>query len=96
IFYQDHLVFAAKAAGLGDHLDKDHMAPDPPVPADLQKSTTEETASIVHHPEMVRLWKSEEAIVKQEIALTISDSLFLKVKREATIGKMWEKVKDEF
>ncbi len=34
--------------------------------------------------------------MKQEIASTIPDSLFLKVKGEVTAGKMWEKVKDEF
>ncbi|KAK0472833.1 hypothetical protein IW261DRAFT_1314611, partial [Armillaria novae-zelandiae] len=96
IFYRDRLVFAAEAAGLGDHLEKDHKAPDPPVPADPQNPTTEETASIARHPGVVRLWKSEEAIVKQGIVSTIPDSLFLKVKGEATAGKMWEKVKDEF
>ncbi len=96
IFYRECLVFTAKAAGLGDHLDKVYKAPDPLVPADPQNPTTEETASIARHPGVVKLWKSEEVIVKQGITLMILDSLFLKVKGEATAGKMWEKVKDEF
>jgi hypothetical protein len=41
-------------------------------------------------------WQSGEAIVKQGIAGTIPDSLFLKVKNENTAAKMWAKVKDEF
>jgi hypothetical protein len=41
-------------------------------------------------------WKSGEAIVKQGIAQSIPDSLFLKVKDEETAAKMWAKVRDEF
>jgi hypothetical protein len=41
-------------------------------------------------------WKAGEAVVKQGIAATIPNSLFLKVKDEATAFVMWEKVKKEF
>ncbi|KAG7449998.1 uncharacterized protein BT62DRAFT_886138, partial [Guyanagaster necrorhizus] len=76
-FYQDCLLFAAEAAG-----------PEPPVSADPQNPTIEKTASIACHPDVVRLCKSEEAIVKQRIVLTIPDSFFLKVKEETTAGKI--------
>ena len=42
---------------------------------------------------MLSEWQSGEAIVKQGIAGTIPDSLFLKVKNESTAAKMWAKVK---
>ncbi|KAJ7107822.1 hypothetical protein C8R44DRAFT_637168 [Mycena epipterygia] len=43
-----------------------------------------------------RIWKSEQAIIKQGLASVLPDSLFLKVKGVETAKGMWEKVKDEY
>ena len=41
------------------------------------------------------IWKSNEAIIRQGIASTIPDSLFLEVRKEVTVVKMWEAVKEK-
>jgi hypothetical protein len=45
---------------------------------------------------MVADWKSAEAIVKQGIAGSVDNSLFLKIKNEGMAVAMWVKLKDEF
>jgi gag-polypeptide of LTR copia-type len=40
-------------------------------------------------------WQSQEAIIKQAITSTISDSLFLEMKKKKTVLEMWEAVKDQ-
>ena len=40
-------------------------------------------------------WQTDEAIIKQAIASTISDSLFLEVSEKATAFEMWEAVKSQ-
>ena len=41
------------------------------------------------------IWKSNEAIIRQGIASTILDSLFLEVRKEVTVIKMWKAVKEK-
>ncbi len=96
VTYRDRMVFAAEAAQLDEYLGENFAAPAVPVPADPQNPTTEEKESIVKHPEVVRMWNSNAAILKQGIAATVPDALFLKVKGEKTPGLMWKKVKDEY
>jgi hypothetical protein len=97
IVYRDRFVFAIEAAGLKDHVDVSKTAPTAPAaPADPTKPTTAETAARTKYIQDLREWESAEAIVKQGIAGTIPDSLFLKVKGELTAAGMWKKVKDEF
>ncbi len=95
-FYRDHFIFTAKAAQLNDYLIETAAPPSVPVPANLANPTKEETDSINCHTGVVRLWKANEAIMKQALASTIPDSLFLKVKGELSAGRMWKKVKEEF
>jgi hypothetical protein len=97
IMYRDRFVFAADAAGLGDHLDPSITGPSPPpTPADPANPTAAETAAQVKFTSDQADWKAGEAVVKQGITATIPDSLFLKVKGESTAAAMWKKVKDEF
>ncbi|KAK0232791.1 hypothetical protein IW262DRAFT_1258748, partial [Armillaria fumosa] len=95
-FYCDRFIFAVEAAQLNDYLAETATPPSEPIPADPTKLTKEESDSIIHHPGIVQLWKANEAIVKQALASTIPDSLFLKVKGEKSAGKIWKKVKQEF
>jgi len=41
-------------------------------------------------------WKQGEAVVKQQIATTISDSLFMKILGKGTVLKIWESLKGDF
>ncbi|KAK0421484.1 hypothetical protein EV421DRAFT_1884193 [Armillaria borealis] len=98
IFFRDRFLFAVDAAGLSDHFEDVVTATEPTAPAvvDPKNPTADETKAINEYTKKRRIWKSEQAVIKQGIASVISDSLFLKVKGEATAKAMWEKVKSEY
>ena len=41
-------------------------------------------------------WKQEEAIVKQQIAVTIPESLFMKICNKGTAVEIWEALQRDF
>ncbi len=98
IFFRDRFLFAVDAAGLSDHFEDVMTATEPTAPAvvDSKNPTADETKALNEYAKKRRIWKSEQAVIKQGIASVISDSLFLKVKGEATAKAMWEKVKSEY
>lgn len=98
VLYRDRFVFAADAAGLSHILDPATTSPagTKPTPIDPQNPTQAETETIEKCEAKERTWKSEQAILKQAIASTIPDPLFLKVKGEMLASGMWRSVKAEF
>ncbi|KAK0499092.1 hypothetical protein EDD18DRAFT_1155373, partial [Armillaria luteobubalina] len=82
IFFRDQFLFAIDAIA--------------PAVVDPKNPTADETKALNEYAKWCRIWKSEQAVIKQGIASVISDSLFLKVKGEATMKAMWEKVKSEY
>jgi len=100
IFFQDCFLFAVNAAGLSDHFDDGPTGttsePTKPQVANPTNLTAEEKEAIKQYPLTRRIWKSEQAVIKQGIASVIPDSLFLKVKGEKTAREMWNKVKAEY
>ncbi|KAJ7261624.1 hypothetical protein C8J57DRAFT_1071940 [Mycena rebaudengoi] len=44
----------------------------------------------------VKLWQQGKAIVKQQIAGTIPDSLFMKVRNKTTASEIWQELSNEF
>ena len=100
IFFRDCFLFAVDTAGLSDHFDDGPTGttsePTEPQVADPTNLTAKEKKAIKQYSLTRRIWKSEQAVIKQRIASVIPDSLFLKVKREKTIKEMWNKVKTEY
>jgi len=99
-FFRDRFLFAVDAAGLSDYFDDGPTGttsePTEPQVADPTNLTAEEKEAIKQYPLTRRIWKSEQAVIKQGIASVIPDSLFLKVKGEKTAREMWNKVKAEY
>ncbi|PPQ93623.1 hypothetical protein CVT25_001000 [Psilocybe cyanescens] len=50
----------------------------------------EQTAALEEYYKKLKIWKQEEAVVKQQIAGMIPDSLFLKICMLPTAEFMWE------
>ena len=46
--------------------------------------------------EKLRVWKLGEAVVKQQIAATIPDSLFMKIRGKGTAHEIWEALTKDF
>ncbi len=44
----------------------------------------------------LKTWKQEEAIVKQQLASTISDTLFLKIRLLPTVHEIWSALEDTY
>ncbi|KAJ7616214.1 hypothetical protein DFH06DRAFT_1013108, partial [Mycena polygramma] len=96
VFFRDRFLFALDAAGLSDHFETTSAAPEPPVMVDTAAPTTEEAKANDKYLARRRIWKSEQAIIKQGLASVLPDALFLKVKGAETAKAMWGKVKDEY
>jgi hypothetical protein len=58
--------------------------------------TQEEERSVKEWKAELKAWKRGEAIVKQQIAATIPDSLFMKVRDKGTALEIWEALQGDF
>ncbi|TBU36050.1 hypothetical protein BD309DRAFT_825181, partial [Dichomitus squalens] len=92
VLYKERLTWAADAKGLVGHLDGTSIEPvAPPSPAG-----TSTTAPVGGTATGLATWKKGEAIVKQLIASTIPDSLFMKVRAKGTARAIWQALASEF
>ena len=96
VIYKDHSFFAAAAASLLSHIDgmdvKLTLSP-----GFLRSGSLSELQQVEFNKYTLDLaqWQSDEAIIRQAIAMSISDSLYLEVKKKETAMGMWEAVKDQ-
>ncbi|KAK0434758.1 uncharacterized protein EV420DRAFT_1282403 [Desarmillaria tabescens] len=98
IFFHDCFLFAVDAVGLSDHFEDVGTATEPTAltAVDPKNLTADEAKATSKYLKTCKIWRSEQAIIKQRIASVILDLLFLKVKGKAMAMAMWEKVKSEY
>jgi hypothetical protein len=98
VIYKDRLMLSLDAHGISGHLDGTSTEPKDPVVRDLVAAqlTEDEEKAVTAYQKELRGWKQSEAIVKQEIASTIPDSLFMKVRGEKTAKEIWDLLKKDF
>ena len=88
VIYKDRLMLSVQARGLGGHLDGTTTKPTQPAvtqaPAD-RKFTKEEKEEINMYEDNMKEWFQKEAIVSQQVASTIPDSLYLKIRGKPTV-----------
>ena len=58
--------------------------------------TKEEVSAIENYPKEISQYLQEQAIVFQQIASTIPDSLYLKIKGNPTVKEAWDALKADF
>ncbi|KAJ7663754.1 hypothetical protein DFH06DRAFT_986601, partial [Mycena polygramma] len=92
--YKSRFTYAADAAGMSDHLLDTYIAPTPPTTA--SPPTAAEAAALDAYDKELKIWKSGQAIVKQAVASTIPDALFLRVKDSKSAAELWKNVSNEF
>ena len=90
VIYCDRFIFAVEAAGLQDYLSEMAVPTSKPSVADASNVTSTEKAAIETWEKTMKIWTTESAVIKQGIASTLPDSLFLKIKSETLVGKMWK------
>jgi hypothetical protein len=92
--YKSRFSYAVDAAGMSDHLSDTHLAPTAQTTA--SPFTATEATSLEAHEKELKIWKFGQAIVKQAIASTIPDALFLRVKGATSAAGLWKKASEEF
>ncbi|KAI0674385.1 hypothetical protein C8Q78DRAFT_928522, partial [Trametes maxima] len=103
VLYKDRLLWAADAKGYRDHLDGTATEPGGAVgtrgtltvTAGAAAGGTPDPAQVAYEAEMAE-WRKGEANVKQLIASTIPDSLFMKIRAKPNARAIWEALAQEF
>ena len=62
----------------------------------VEELTAEDGRKLEVWKKELRAWKLGEAVVKQQIAATIPDSLFMKIRTKGTAREIWEALKKDF
>ena len=96
VIYKDHLQWAADACGYLSHLNGNQMAPTAPAIADPATSMATETAALAAYDTAHADWIKGEAMIKQMIASTIPDSLFMKICFKTTALAVWTALTNVF
>ena len=101
VVWKERLELSIRARGLYGHLDGTVTQPEAPPKPDsgLKESTAltkEQASAIENYPKEMSQYLQEQAIVFQQIASTIPDSLYLKIKGKPTVKEAWDALKADF
>ena len=97
VVWKDRLKLSIRARGLYGHLDGTVTRPsDPPTRPEGSTLTEEEVSSNMQYERDLNKYLQEQAVVFQQIASTIPDSLYLKIKGKTSVKEAWETLKADF
>ena len=97
VVWKERLELSIRARGLYGHLDGTVAKPeDPPTRPEGSTLTEEEVSSNTQHANDLRKYLQEQAVVFQQIASTIPDSLYLKIKGKTPVKEAWDTLKTDF
>ena len=97
VIWKEHLELSIQACRLYGHLDGSASRPDdPPTRPEGSTLTEEEVSSNETYARNLNRHLQEQAIVFQQIASTIPDSLYLKIKGKPTVKESWDALKADF
>ena len=96
VVWKERLELSIRARGLYGHLDGTAVRPtDPLMDTEVEDSALSPEEVSARQKEMNRHLQ-EQAIVFQQIAATIPDSLYLKIKGKPTVKEAWDALKADF
>ena len=100
VVYKDRFLWSIDARGLLDHLEGTEKEPADPITAEIRsgEKPLDEAQLLVdaEWKKAVKEWRQGEAVVKQQIAGTIPDSLFMKIRGKGTAREIWDGLGDDF
>ena len=102
IVWKEKLELLIWARGLYGHLDGTVTKPEQPLmladsgSKESTALTKEQVSAIENYPKEMSQYLQEQAIVFQQIASTIPDSLYLKIKGKPTVKEAWDTLKPDF
>ncbi|KAI0341105.1 hypothetical protein BDW22DRAFT_1304602, partial [Trametopsis cervina] len=99
VIYKDRLRWAADARGFLGHLDGRKLEPiSPTTPEEGADAATKKRyrEDMKTYDEEMTAWGRGEAIMKQLVASTIPDSLFMKIRNKGTAAEIWQALAGDF
>ena len=98
VVWKERLELSVRAQGLYSHLDGTITRPDtPPLqPVRSGPLTKEQVSTSERYTREINQYLQEQAIVFQQIASMIPDSLYLKIKGRPTVKEAWDALKANF
>ena len=97
VIWKERLELSIWAHGLHGHLDGSVIKPNnPPTRPEGSTLTKEEVSSIEKYAKDMNQYSHKQAVVFQQIASTIPDSLYLKIKGKAMVKEAWDTLKANF
>ena len=98
VVWKEQLELSIRAQGLYGHLDGTVAMPDAPlpIPDGSAAPTKEQVSEIEKYTKDMNQYSQEQAIVFQQIASTIPDLLYLKIKGRTTMKEAWDVLKADF
>ena len=101
VLYKERFFWALDARGILEHIDGTSAEPTDPVPKESRKAEDSELPD--KDKELDKEWKKElkewkqgEAVAKQQIASSIPDSLFMKIRTKGTAKEIWNELENHF
>jgi hypothetical protein len=101
VIFKDRFIWALDARGILDHIDGTGTEPSDPISSEERgkegfKTTAEHVKLEIEWKKDVREWRQGEAVAKQQIASSIPDSLFMKVRAKGTAYDIWTELGKHF
>ena len=99
VLYKERFFWALDARAILDHVDGSGKEPVDPISESARKEPKLSDADKVLEKEWkteMKEWKQGEAIAKQQIASSIPDSLFMKVRTKGTAHEIWRELENHF
>ena len=99
VLYKERFFWALDARAILDHVDGTSQEPTDPVSEKSRKDnklTDEEKELEKEWKKELKEWKQGEAVTKQQIASSIPDSLFMKIRAKKTAHEIWKELENHF
>ena len=100
VIYKERFTWALDARGIANHIDETGEEPLDPLTEAIRKTETglsaEQQKQDIEWKKELKEWKTGEAVAKQQIASSIPDSLFLKIRTNGSAFKIWKALEDHF
>ena len=99
--FKDHFTWVLDAHGILDHIDGTSSELNDPIPEEVRMKkllvlTEEQMKLDMEWKKDLKEWKQAKAITKQQIASSIPDSLFMKVRARGTAYEIWTEIRKHF
>ena len=103
VIFKDQFTWALDAQSMMDHIDGTGKEPKDPISEAVRAKVTEEKPLTDEQKKLEIEWKKEfkewrqgEAIMKQQIASSIPDSLFMKIQDKGAAYNIWSELRKHF